>query len=408
MTLAKRLLLGSAASMMAVSGAHAADLGLPVAPAVDFVQICSIGAFTGFVLPGSDICFDISGSVTFNADFGGTNGADGDDTDDSDFSAEASVNFDARTMTDLGLLRGFIGLGEEGEGEDFALTVEKAFIEVGGFALGLTDSFFDPVYTDFAVGDVGAPDGGTDDLTLFGYSLGVGNGVSLSASIEDNDGNDRFGGIVDVNNIANIANGVVTAANADIQDQANGFAFVAAARVDQAWGSAKIAGAIVEVDVDGNDLVDEEIGFAVQASTEIGLPFGIDSSFGLFGIYTEGAIGYIGGSTEIAIGQAITFDAVQVGNELELTQVISLGAGFEYGLTENLDLEFDTYYAEIDQFGSEGDIDIFAIRGGASYRPVNGLEVQGGIAYTSYDTDPLLDDLLDEGVDVNINVTRSF
>jgi opacity protein-like surface antigen len=41
MTLAKRLLLGSAAALVATSGAQAADLGLPVAPAVDYVQICS-------------------------------------------------------------------------------------------------------------------------------------------------------------------------------------------------------------------------------------------------------------------------------------------------------------------------------------------------------------------------------
>jgi hypothetical protein len=61
MTLAKRLLLGSAAALVATSGAQAADLGLPVAPAVDYVQICSIGSFTGFILPGSDVCFDISG-----------------------------------------------------------------------------------------------------------------------------------------------------------------------------------------------------------------------------------------------------------------------------------------------------------------------------------------------------------
>jgi opacity protein-like surface antigen len=61
MTLAKRLLLGSAAAVVATTGAQAADLGLPVAPAVEYVQICTIGSFTGFLLPGSDVCFDISG-----------------------------------------------------------------------------------------------------------------------------------------------------------------------------------------------------------------------------------------------------------------------------------------------------------------------------------------------------------
>ena len=53
MTKAKSLLLGSAAALVAASGAQAADLGLPVAPAVDYVQICSIGSFTGFLLPAN-------------------------------------------------------------------------------------------------------------------------------------------------------------------------------------------------------------------------------------------------------------------------------------------------------------------------------------------------------------------
>jgi hypothetical protein len=54
-------------------------------------------------------------------------------------------------------------------------------------------------------------DGGTDDLTLFGYSYAVGNGVTLMASIEDNDGNGRVGGIGVVNSAA-VGGGVLVGA----------------------------------------------------------------------------------------------------------------------------------------------------------------------------------------------------
>lgn len=41
MTLAKSLLLGSAAGLMAVAGAHAADLPMKKAAPVEYVRVCS-------------------------------------------------------------------------------------------------------------------------------------------------------------------------------------------------------------------------------------------------------------------------------------------------------------------------------------------------------------------------------
>jgi len=69
MTLTKSLLLGSAAGLVAVASAQAADLPTRKGPvAVEYVRVCSItvaGApVVGFVLPGSDTCFKISGYIT--------------------------------------------------------------------------------------------------------------------------------------------------------------------------------------------------------------------------------------------------------------------------------------------------------------------------------------------------------
>ena len=68
----KSLLLGSAATLVVVAGAQAADLPTKKgAPAAEYVKVCKIGDIAGFILPGSDTCLKISGYV--NAQIEGGN-----------------------------------------------------------------------------------------------------------------------------------------------------------------------------------------------------------------------------------------------------------------------------------------------------------------------------------------------
>ena len=72
MTLIKSTLLGSAAGILAVAGAQAADLPThKAAPVVQYVKICNVGGITGWVMPGSDTCVKLSGYIT--AQFTGGN-----------------------------------------------------------------------------------------------------------------------------------------------------------------------------------------------------------------------------------------------------------------------------------------------------------------------------------------------
>ena len=72
MTLIKSTLLGSAAGILAVAGAQAADLPThKAAPVVEYVRICNVGGITGWTLPGSDTCVKFSGYIT--AQFEGGN-----------------------------------------------------------------------------------------------------------------------------------------------------------------------------------------------------------------------------------------------------------------------------------------------------------------------------------------------
>jgi hypothetical protein len=64
MTLIKSLLLGSAAGIVAVASAQAADLPTRKAAPVEYVRVCNVGGITGWTLPGSDTCVKFSGYMT--------------------------------------------------------------------------------------------------------------------------------------------------------------------------------------------------------------------------------------------------------------------------------------------------------------------------------------------------------
>ena len=64
MTLIKSILLGSAAGLVAVASAQAADLPTRKAAPVEYVRVCNVGGITGWTLPGSDTCLKICGYMT--------------------------------------------------------------------------------------------------------------------------------------------------------------------------------------------------------------------------------------------------------------------------------------------------------------------------------------------------------
>ena len=74
MTLIKSILLGSAAGIVAVASAQAADLPThKAAPVVQYVQICNVGGIVGWTLPGSDTCIKLSGYLTAQVQGGNLN-----------------------------------------------------------------------------------------------------------------------------------------------------------------------------------------------------------------------------------------------------------------------------------------------------------------------------------------------
>ena len=63
MKLAKSLLLGTAATLVATAGAYAADLPSKKAAPVNYVKVCDAYGAGFFYIPGTDTCIKVGGRV---------------------------------------------------------------------------------------------------------------------------------------------------------------------------------------------------------------------------------------------------------------------------------------------------------------------------------------------------------
>src|ERR1700731_2567577 len=107
----KRVLLGSAACVIAAVGAQAADLPVKAKP-VEYVKVCSLYGAGFWYVPGTDTCLKIGSYVRVQTEwdangggiplgFGSNNGAarfDRTDTNELAFRTRASLSIDLRTQ----------------------------------------------------------------------------------------------------------------------------------------------------------------------------------------------------------------------------------------------------------------------------------------------------------------------
>jgi hypothetical protein len=70
MTNLKSLILGSAAGLIAIGGAQAADLPVK-AKAVEYVKVCSLYGAGFYYIPGTDTCIKIGGAIRIDTAFNG-------------------------------------------------------------------------------------------------------------------------------------------------------------------------------------------------------------------------------------------------------------------------------------------------------------------------------------------------
>src|SRR6187401_2023187 len=116
MTVYRKLILGSAASFLAMGAAQAADLPVK-AKAVEYVRICSLYGAGFYYIPGTDTCIKIGGYIraetsfntnsTFNGAYNGGAGARNRYSNSFVTRARQDLNMDTRTATEYGVVRSF-------------------------------------------------------------------------------------------------------------------------------------------------------------------------------------------------------------------------------------------------------------------------------------------------------------
>ncbi len=206
MKMVKSLLLGTAAGLVAMSGAQAADLPVKAKP-VQYVKICSLYGAGFYYVPGTDMCLKIGGWVrqyiTWNANGSLTNGAlvlntQTRGTTDWGTRTRGYITADARNQTEYGTVRSYIAVGLSAGGAGSAADVaagsgpgfsaNRAFIQFAGFTFGLSQSFYD-IYsapaTSFFGGAINpSSDTGDGGKVVTGYTAQFGNGFSASLAAE--------------------------------------------------------------------------------------------------------------------------------------------------------------------------------------------------------------------------------
>jgi hypothetical protein len=181
----KSLLLGSAAALAVVSGAHAADAIVAAEPEpMEYVKVCDAFGAGYFYIPGTETCLKIGGYVRLEEQFNFQ-----DDDNSVDGYARGYVKVLTAADTEMGVLKTNISFygdatnsgAEDGDG----FTLDRAYIELGGFGMGYTTNPFDD-------GIAGETDSLGDDTTNFRtyYNFNAG-------SFAGNIGIDQFGTVGD-------------------------------------------------------------------------------------------------------------------------------------------------------------------------------------------------------------------
>ena len=118
MKMVKSLLLGSAAGLVAIAGAQAADLPVKAKP-VQYVKICSLYGAGFYYIPGTDTCIKIGGWVRAEVNvnsLGSFNPYHVQNLDDrakaeAYWRTRAITTIDARSQTEFGTLRSYLAGG---------------------------------------------------------------------------------------------------------------------------------------------------------------------------------------------------------------------------------------------------------------------------------------------------------
>jgi hypothetical protein len=185
----KSLLLGSAAALVAVSGARAADAVVIAEPEpMEYVRVCDVYGTGYYYIPGTETCLHIGGRVRFDINAASSYALNSDNGWRT--RSRAEIYMDSASETEYGTLKTnavfrFDFDGDYNDGAHTNTSLIAANITLGGLLVGLADSNY-TTFTGYA-GDII-----NDDVVSYGefevnqiqYSFNAG-GFTGIVSLED-------------------------------------------------------------------------------------------------------------------------------------------------------------------------------------------------------------------------------
>ncbi|MCZ8543223.1 porin [Mesorhizobium qingshengii] len=201
----KSLLLGSAAALIAVSGARAADAVVVAEPEpAEYVKICDVYGAGYFYIPGTETCLRIGGYVRYDISAGQEGSFDGARsfdrmTGDAQDTWHKNARFTLKTWTgqetELGTLKTYtetrfnFGNGDGPYAGNSGASLNFAWIQLGGLRVGKDESAFNTFsgYAGNVIQDTLVPYGDFD-TNVVQYYFDAGNGFSAVVSLEEGSG----------------------------------------------------------------------------------------------------------------------------------------------------------------------------------------------------------------------------
>jgi hypothetical protein len=382
MKMVKSLLLGSAAGLVAVAGAQAADLPVKAKP-VEYVKVCSLYGAGFWYVPGTDTCLKVgsfvreeigwnqSGSTVLGIATGGGQ-LTRTDTSQLAMRTRADLSIDLRTQTEYGTLRSYFEGGFEstsvtgGATTNDVVWFDRGFIQFAGLTAGRIRSYFDinspyefAYMTQLTNGDSNTFRG----LWGIAYTAQFGNGFSASLSFEDggsssqgnNAGQSRGRGerVVNLSMASQFGLGTTSYDN-------EGWKFpdvVGALRIDQAWGYAQVAAALHDASagyyqtgggtlasgIQNNGHPGDAWGWAISGGFHLNDVLGLKGdTFAIQATFAEGATTYVtsvggapqvyGGNMSAAFGWITdgVFTSAGATGSVQLTTAWGINGGFQH------------------------------------------------------------------------------
>jgi hypothetical protein len=393
-----KLALAAAAVVGLAGTAQAADLAKKAPAAANYVKVCDAYGAGFFYIPGSDTCLKIGGFVRFQATafgpsrnwntthggaFGWQRGQNGIAT-----LARADLQIDARTNTELGLLRSFMEILSDSysysAGGNTNTYMNAAYIQFAGLTAGRAQSFFD-----FITGSSGpftltstatmVPDA---RVNLLAYTFSFGNGITASLSIEDPSTSSNSNPYASSQALRRSPYDTTSGGYGGVHTPD----LIAALNVTQAWGSAQLSG-VLHDDAPGASGVTGKLGWAVLGGVKVNLPMlAAGDVFGIQGVYSQGATGYA--LTAWQGGSAVTtrdFYTNAVGTGIDQTNAYSVYAALTHNWSKTLASTLGAGFGGMDQVGTNLDYKVYDVRANLGWKPVAGFAVTGEVTYNRVD-----------------------